>query len=184
MQAPLPWQCCSQPGHEGDDKLRHHIKNQRPYFANKGPSSQSYGFSRSHVWMWELEHQRIHAFELWCWWRLLRVLWTARSNQSILKEINSEYSWEGLMLKPKLQNTGHLMQRTESPGKTLMLGKIEGRRRSGQQKMRWLYDFTDSQWTWIWENSRRYWRTGKPGMLQSMGLQRIGDDLATEQQQT
>ena len=144
MQAPLPWQGCGQPRQQGDDKPRHDTKKQRPYFANKGQSSQSYGFSSSHVWMWELEHQRIHAFELWRWWRLVRIPWTARSNQSILKETNSEYSLEGLMLKPKLQNFGHVMQRTESLEKTLMLGKIEGRRRKGQQRMRWLYGFTDS----------------------------------------
>ena len=91
------------------------------------------------------EHRRIDAFELWCWRRLLRVPWTARrSNQSILKEIGPEYSLEGLMLKLKLQNFGHLMWRTESLEKTLMLGKIEGRRRRGQQRMRWLDGITIS----------------------------------------
>jgi len=85
------------------------------------------------------EHRRIDAFELWCWRRLLRVPWTTRrSNQSILKEISPEYSLEGLMLKLKLQNFGHLMQRTDSLEKTLMLGKIGGRRRRGRQRMRWL----------------------------------------------
>ena len=85
------------------------------------------------------EHQRIDAFELWCWRRLLRVPWTSRrSNQSILKENSPEYSLEGLMLKLKLQSFGHLMQGADSFGKTLMLGKIEGRRRRGQQRMRWL----------------------------------------------
>ena len=84
------------------------------------------------------ECQRIDAFQLWCWRRLLRVPWTARrSNQSILKEISLEYSLEGLMLKLKLQYFGHLMQKTDSLGKTLMLGKIEGRRRRGRQRMRW-----------------------------------------------
>ena len=88
---------------------------------------------------------RIYAFELWCWRRLLRVLWTARrSNQSILKEISLEYSLEGLMLKLKLQYFGHLMWRTDSFEKTLMLGKIEGRRRRGRQWMRWLDGITDS----------------------------------------
>ena len=82
------------------------------------------------------EHQRIDAFELWCWRRLLRVPWTERSNQSILKEISPEYSLEGLMLKLKLQYFGHLMRKTDSLEKTLMLGKIEGRRRMGQQRMR------------------------------------------------
>ena len=90
------------------------------------------------------EHQRIDAFELWCWRRLLRVPWTARrSNQSILKEISPEYSLERLMLKLKLQYFGHLMQRTDSLEKTLMLGKIEGRRRRGRQRMRWLDGITN-----------------------------------------
>ena len=91
------------------------------------------------------ECQIIDALELWCWRRLLRVLWNARrSNQSILKEISPEYSLEGLMLKLKLQYFGHLMRRADSFEKTLMLGKIEGRRRRGQQKMRWLDGITDS----------------------------------------
>ena len=91
------------------------------------------------------EHQNIDAFELWYWRRLLRVLWTAkRSNQSILKEISPECSLEGLILKLKLQYFGHLMQRTDSFEKTLMLGKIEGRRRRGRQRMRWLDGITNS----------------------------------------
>ena len=91
------------------------------------------------------EHQRIDAFELWCWRRLLSVPWTARrSNQSILKETSPEYSLEGLMLKLKLQYFGHLMWRTDSLGKTLMLGKIEGRRRRGWQRMGWLDGITDA----------------------------------------
>ena len=91
------------------------------------------------------EHEKIDAFELWCWRRLLRVPWTARrSNQSILKEISPGCSLEGLMLKLKLQYFGHLMGRTDSLEKTLMLGKIEGRKRRGQQKMRWLDAITDS----------------------------------------
>ena len=91
------------------------------------------------------EHRRIDPFELWCWRRLLRVPWTARrSNQSILKEISSEYSMEGLMLKLKLQYFGHLMQKADSFEKTLMLGRIEGGRRRGQQRMRWIDGITDS----------------------------------------
>ena len=93
------------------------------------------------------EHLRIDAFELWCWRRLLTVPWIARrSNQSILKEISPEYSLEGLMLKLKLQYFGHFMGRTDSLEKTLMLGKIEGRRRRGQQRMRWLMASL-TQWT-------------------------------------
>ena len=91
------------------------------------------------------KHQSTDVFELWCWRRHLRVPWTAkRSNQSILKEINAEYSLEGLMLKLKLQPFGHLMRRTDSLDKTLMLGEIEGRRRRGRQRMRWLDGITDS----------------------------------------
>ena len=91
------------------------------------------------------EHQRIDAFELWCWRRLVRVPWTARrSNQSIIKEMSPEYSLEGLVLKLKLQSFGHLMRRTDSLEKTLMLGKIEGRRRRGRERMRWLDGITDS----------------------------------------
>ena len=91
------------------------------------------------------EHQRVDTFELWCWRRLLRVPWTARrSNPSILKEINPEYSLEGLMLKLKLQSFGHLMRRTDSFEKTLILWKLEGRRKRGWQRMRWLHGITDS----------------------------------------
>ena len=126
------------------------IKKQRHYFANKDPSSQSYGFSSTHVWIWEMDYKESRvpkndAFELWCLRRLLRVPWTARiSNQSILKEINPEYSLEGLMLKLKLQYFGHLMWRIDSLEKTLILGKIEGGRRRGWQRMRWLAGITDS----------------------------------------
>ena len=132
------------------DKARQHTKKQRHYFANKGSSSQRYGFSSSHVWMWELDYKeswvlKNWCFEMWCWRRLLRVSWTPRrSNQSILKEISPEYSLEGLMLKLKLQYFGHLMQRADSFEKTLLLGKIEGRKRRGWQRMRWLDGITNS----------------------------------------
>ena len=115
------------------------------------------------------ECRRIDVFELWCWRRLLRVPWTARrSNQSIVKEFSPEYSLEGLTLKLKLQYFGHLMQRTDSLEKTLMLGKIEGRRR-GRQRMRCLDGITNSK------NVSLGW-TGKPSMLQSMGSQGVAHD--------
>ena len=126
------------------------LKNQRHYFAHKGPSSQGYGFSSSHVWMWQLDYKESWVLKNWCFWtvvlgRLLRVPWTAkRSNQSISKEISPEYSLEGLMLKLKLQYFGHMMWRADSFEKTLMLGKIEGRRRRGWQRMRWLDGITNS----------------------------------------
>ena len=132
------------------DQPRQHIQKQRHYFANKGPSTQGYGFSSSHVWMREFTikkagHRRIDAFELWCWRRLLRVPWTARrSNQSILKEISPGCSLEGLILKLKLQYFGHLMWRVDSLEKTLMLEGIRGRRKRGWQRVRWLDGITDS----------------------------------------
>ena len=137
------------------DQPRQHIKKQRHYFANKGPSSKAMVFPgvRYGCESWSIkkaEHQRVDAFELWFWRRLLRVPWTARrSNQSILKEISPEYSLEVPMLKLQLQYFGHLMGRTDSFEKTLLLGKVEGRRRRERQRMRWL-DASPAQWTWIW----------------------------------
>ena len=111
----------------------------------------------------KIEHQRIYAFELWCWRRLLRVSWTAqKSNLSIVKGINSEYSLQGLMLK--LQYFDHLMGRANSLEEILMLGKIEGNDRGWDG---WMASLT--QWTWVWASSRSWWWTGKPGVLQFMG---------------
>ena len=127
------------------DQPRQHIKNQRHYFANKCLSSQGYGFMYG-CESWTIRkaaHWRIDAFELWCWRRLLRVPWTARkSNQSILRETSPLL--EGLILKLKRQYFGHLMWRADLFEKTLMLGKIEGRRRRGQQSIRWLDGITNS----------------------------------------
>ena len=126
------------------------------------------------------EHRRIDDFELWCWRRLLRIPWTTRrSNQSIQKEISPEYSLEGLILKLKPQYFGHLMQTTDSLEKTLMLGKIEGRRRRGWQRMRWLDGSTDLMDMSL-SKLRSWWWTGKPGVLQSMGSQGVGHDRETE----
>ena len=126
------------------------------------------------------ERWRTDAFELWHWRRLLRVPWTARrSNQSILKEINPGISLEGMMLRLKLQYFGHLMRRVDSLEKTLMLGGIGVRRRWGHRGWDgWMASLT---WlTWVWENSRCWWWTGRPGVLRFMGSQRVGYDWATE----
>ena len=125
------------------------------------------------------EHWRIDAFELWCWRRLLRVPWTSRrSNQSILKDISPGCSLEGLMLRLRLQYFGHLMWRTCSFEKTLVLGKIEGGEGDDRGRGGWMTSPT--QWTWVWVSSGSWWWTGRPGVLQSMGSQRVRNDWATE----
>ena len=143
------------------------IKKQRQCFANKSPSSQSYGFSSSHVWMGDMGHKEGWASKLmplnWCWRRLLRIPWTAgRSNQSILEGINLKYSLEGLMLK--LQYFGPLIRRTDSFEKTLILGRLKA---GGEGDDRGWDDWIVSPtgWTRVWVNSRNWWQTGKPGVL-------------------
>ena len=167
------------------DQIRHHIKKQRHYFANKVHLVKATVFLvvmyGCESWtIKKAEHQRIDAFELWCWRRLLRVPWTARRfNQSVIKEIISEYSLEGLMLKLKLQCFGHLIQRTDSLENTLMLGGIgaggEGDDRGSDG---WMASLT--RWTWVWVNSGSWWWTGRPGVLRFMGLQRVGHNWTTE----
>ena len=127
------------------------------------------------------EHWGIDAFELWCWRRLLRVPWTARrSNQSILKEISPKCSWEGLMLKLKVQYFGHLMQRADSLEKTQMLKAGEEGSKRGWDS--WMASL--AQQKWVWASSRGWWRTRKSSMLQSMGSQRVEHNWTTEQQQS
>ena len=163
---------------------RQHIKKQRHHFADKDLYSQSYGFSSSHICMWELEHKEGWVLKNWCFWivvleKHLECPFQRDQITSILKEINHEYSLEGLMLK--LQHFGHLTRRVDSPEKTLMLRKIEA---GGEGDDRgwdgWMASPT--QWTWVWPDSGRLWRTGKPGVLQSTGSQ-VGHDRATERQQ-
>ena len=132
------------------DQPRQHVKKQSHYFANKGLSSQSYGFSSSHVWMWELDYKESWVPKNWCFLTvvlektLVSPLDGKEINQSILKEIGAEYSLGGLILKLKLQYFDHLMWRTDALEKTLMLGKIESKKRRGQKRMRWLDGITNS----------------------------------------
>ena len=172
------------PWKESYDQPRQHIKKQRHYFANKGPSSQGYGFSSGHVWMWELDYKESWAPKNWCFWtvvleKTLESPWTARrSNQSILREINPGCALEGLILKLKLQYFGHLMQRADSFEKTLVLGKMKALEEDNRGWDGWMASPT--QWTWAWVNSGSWWWTGRPDVLQSMGLQRVGHNWVTE----
>ena len=169
------------------DQPRQHFQKQRHYFANEGPSSQGYSFSSSRVWMWELGYKERWVPKNWCFWTLVlektleSPLNCKHKSQLILKKINPEYALEGLMAKLKLPQFGQLMWKAKSLEMTLILGKTEDKRRRGRQSMRWLAGITTLS-TWVWSHSRKYGRTGKPSMLQSMGSQRVRHSLATEKQ--
>ena len=164
------------PWKESYDQKRQHSKKQRHYFVNTGLSSQSYGFSSSHMWIWELDCEESWVPKNWCFWTV--VLQKTLESRLDCKEIQpvhpkGDQSWvfiEGLMLKMKLQYFGHLMQRDDSFEKTLMLGKSEGRRWRGRQRMRCLDGITYSM-DMSWSKLREWWWTGRPGMRQSMGSQ-------------
>ena len=173
------------PWKESYDQSRQHIKKQRHYFANKRPSSQSLGFSSSHVCMWELDHKETWAPKNWCFWTV--VLGKTLESPLDCKEIQPVY--------PKGYQSWVFFGRTDVEAETpilwppdtknwlfwkdLMLGKAEGRRRRDDRGWDvWMASL--SQWTWIWVNSRSWWWAGRPGMLQSMGSQRVGHDWATE----
>ena len=171
------------------DKLRQHIQKQRDYLANKGPFSRSFGFPSSHgCEMWESDHKESWAPENWCFWtvvlgKTLESPLDYKEIKPVHPKVNSgnqpEYSLEELMLK--LQYFGRLMWRPDSFEKTLMLGKIEGRRRSDRGWDGWMA--SPIWWTWIWANFGSWWWTGKPGVLPSVRLQRVGHNFVTEQQQ-
>ena len=152
----------SRSGNNTQNYKKQHIKNQRHYFTNKGPCSKSYGFSSSHVWMWELDYKESWAWKNWCCWTLVlektleSPLDCKEIQQSILKEISPEYSLEGLMLKLKLQYFGHLMWRTDSLEETPMLGKIEVEGEGDDRGWDgWMASLT--RWTWVWVGPGSWW---------------------------
>ena len=169
------------------DQPRQHIKKQRHYFADKGPSNQSYGFSSSHVWMWELDYKESWVSKNWCFCtvmleKTLESPLDSKEIKTILKEISPEYSLEGLMLKLKLQSFGHLMWRTTHWKRSWCCERLKA---GGEEDDRgwdgWMASPT--RWTWVWASSGSWWWTGKPGVLQSTGSQRVGHGWVTEQQQ-
>ena len=179
---PLWNQKMHSPWKKSNDKPRQCIKKQRHYFAYKGLYSQSYGFSSSHVWMWHLDNKKGWTLKNWCLWTV--VLESPLDRKEIKpvnpREINPEYSLERLMLKLKLQHFGHLMRRADSLERPWCWERLKA---GGEGDDRgwdgWMATWT--QWTWVWANSRRWWRIGKPGVLQFMESQRVGHDWVTEQ---
>ena len=175
------------PWNKSYDKPRQHYKKQKHHFSHKGPSSQSYLFSSSYVWIesWiikKAEHYWIDAFKLWCWRRLWESLGQGDPTSQSLKKINLEYSLEGLMLKLKLHYFGHLMWRAHLLKRPWCWERL---RAGGEGDDRWWDGWmaSQTQWTWVWVNSRSWWWTVRPGMLQSIGMQRVGREWATESQQ-
>ena len=171
------------------DQPRQHIKKQRHHFSDKGPYNQSYGFSSSHVCIWELDHKEGWAPKNWCFWTvvsrsLLKVPWTARSNQSLLKEINPEYSLEGLILKLKLQHWPPDAKRQRLVRKDPDAGKDWRQEEKGTTEDQMLgrhHWFNGHGFEQALEMVKE---TGRPGMLQSMGSQRVGHDWVTEKQKS
>ena len=170
------------PWKKGYDQPRQHIKKQRHSFANKGPSSQSYGFSSSHVWIWELDYKESWAPKNWCFWTVVleKTLVSpldCKEIQSVNLKGNQPWLFIGrLMLK--LQYFGHLMQRTDSFERPWCWERLKAGGEGDNRRDGWMSLLT--QWTWVLANSGSWWWTGKPGVLQSRGSQRVRHNWATE----
>ena len=174
------------PWKESYDKPRQCIKKQRHHFAYKGLHSQTYGFCSSHVQMWELDHKEGRTLKNWCFWTVvLEKTLESPLDSKVIKSVNPKGNQLWLFIgrtdaEAEAPITGHLMQRTDSLEKTLMLGRLKAEGEEGDGRWDgWMA--SPIQWTWTWANSGRWWRTGRPGMLQFVGSQRVGHDWVTEQ---
>ena len=169
---PAPWK-------KSYDQPRQHIKKQRHYFAYKGPSSQNCGFSSSHVWMWELDYKESWTLKNWCFWTVvLEKTLESPFNSKEIQPVHPKGNQSWIFIGSWNSNT-LATWRADSFEKTLMLGNIASRRRRGRQRVRWLDGITDSVDISL-SKYRSWWWTGRPGMLQSMGSQRVGHAWATE----
>ena len=169
------------PWKESYDQPRQHIKKQRHYFVHKDPSSQGYGFSSSHVWMWEVDYKESWVLKNWCFWtvmleKTLQSSLDCKAIQPVHPKGDQSWVLTGKTdVEAETPKFGHLMQRADSFEKTLMLGRIEGRRRRDNRGWDgWMASL--SQWTWVWVSSGSWWWTGRPGVLQSTGSQRVRQD--------
>ena len=171
------------PWKESYDQPRQHIKRQRHYFVNKGPSTQGYGFSSGHVWMWELDCKESWVPKNWCFWtvvleKTLESPLDCKGTQPVHPKGDQSWMFIG-RTDAEAEYFGHLMWRADSLEKTLMLCKIEGRKRRGRQRIRLLVA-SRTQWTWVWVDSGSWWLTGRPGVLPFMESRRVGQDWVTE----
>ena len=166
------------------DQPRQHVKKQGHYFANKGPSSLNYGFSSSHAWMWDLDHKESWALKNWCFWTVvLEKTFENPLDHKEIKPVNPKGNQSWIFIgrtdaEAETAILGHLMWRTGSLKKTLMLGKLKAGREEDRGWDGWMASPT--RWTWVWASSRSWWWTGNPGMLQSMGSQRVEHNWSTE----
>ena len=179
------WDQTLAPWKKSCDQPTQHVKKQRHYFANKGSSSQGYGFSSGHVWMWELDYKESWVQKNWCFWtvvleKTLESPLDCKESQSAHPKEDKSWVFIGRTnVEAETPILWHLMRRVDSLEKTLMMGKIEGRGEGGDRGWDgWMASPT--QWRWVWLNSRSWWWTGSPSVLLSMGLQRIGHNWVTE----